>query len=120
MNCLRISPGTSRKPGAIVRKCAAQAARLICGGSLYWTIAVIMVRLPSAAACCRMVGSLLHLAGLKAPMALASCPACHRQQRSLRRMRQVLSWAFARSPGPRSDDDVGVAGEDLPGVDRLR
>src|SRR5215510_3013703 len=65
MNCLRISPGTSRKPGAIVRKCAAQAARLICGGSLYWTIAVIMVRLPSAAACCRMVGSLLHLAGLK-------------------------------------------------------
>jgi Reverse transcriptase (RNA-dependent DNA polymerase) len=35
-------------------------------------------------------------------MALASCPAFHGQQRSLRRMRQVLSWALARSPGPRS------------------
>src|ERR1700756_4759283 len=44
MNCLRISPGTSRKPGAILRKCAAQPARSICGGSLYKTIAVIIVR----------------------------------------------------------------------------
>src|SRR5215469_18705594 len=35
-------------------------------------------------------------------MALASCPACQGQQRSLRRMRQVLSWALARSPGARS------------------
>src|SRR5262249_54539159 len=35
-------------------------------------------------------------------MALASCPAFQGQQRSLRRMRQVLSWALARSPGPRS------------------
>jgi transposase len=35
-------------------------------------------------------------------MALASCPARQGQQRSLRRMRQVLSWAFARSPGARS------------------
>ena len=32
-------------------------------------------------------------------MALASCPAFHGQQRSLRRMRQVFSWALARSPG---------------------
>ncbi len=35
-------------------------------------------------------------------MALARRPARQGQQRSLRRMRQVLSWAFARSPGPRS------------------
>ena len=35
-------------------------------------------------------------------MALASWPARQGQQRSLRRMRQVLSWAFARSPGDRS------------------
>ena len=35
-------------------------------------------------------------------MALASCPAFQGQQRSLRRMRQVLSWALARSPGLRS------------------
>jgi hypothetical protein len=35
-------------------------------------------------------------------MALASCTARQGQQRSLRRMRQVLSWAFARSPGARS------------------
>jgi hypothetical protein len=35
-------------------------------------------------------------------MALASCPARQGQQRSLRRIRQVLSWAFARSPGDRS------------------
>jgi len=35
-------------------------------------------------------------------MALANCPACYGQQRSLRRRRQVLSWALARSPGPRS------------------
>jgi hypothetical protein len=35
-------------------------------------------------------------------MALASCPAFQGQQRSLRRMRQVLSWAFALSPGARS------------------
>src|SRR5437764_6538347 len=42
MNCLRISPGTSRKPGAILRKCSAQAARSICAGSLYCTIAVII------------------------------------------------------------------------------
>src|SRR5205814_9175296 len=35
-------------------------------------------------------------------MALASCPARQGQQRSLRRMRQVLSWALARSPGLRS------------------
>jgi hypothetical protein len=32
-------------------------------------------------------------------MALASCPARHGQQRSLRRMRQALSWALARPPG---------------------
>jgi hypothetical protein len=35
-------------------------------------------------------------------MALASCPARQGQQRSFRRMRQVLSWAIARSPGARS------------------
>jgi hypothetical protein len=35
-------------------------------------------------------------------MALAICPAFQGQQRSLRRMCQVLSWAFARSPGARS------------------
>ena len=35
-------------------------------------------------------------------MALASCPACQGQQRSLRRISQVLSWALARSPGARS------------------
>src|SRR5215813_14686024 len=34
-------------------------------------------------------------------MALASCPARQGQQRSLRRMPQVLSWALARSPTPR-------------------
>jgi hypothetical protein len=39
---LRISPGTSRKPGAILRKCAAQASRSIDGGNLYCTIAVII------------------------------------------------------------------------------
>jgi hypothetical protein len=33
---------------------------------------------------------------------LASCPARQGQQRSLRRMRQDLSWALARSPGARS------------------
>src|ERR1700742_3694765 len=35
-------------------------------------------------------------------MALASCPARQGQQRSLRRILHVLSWAFARSPGARS------------------
>jgi hypothetical protein len=35
-------------------------------------------------------------------MALASWPARQGQQRSLRRMCQDLSWAFARSPGARS------------------
>src|SRR5690348_824148 len=35
-------------------------------------------------------------------MALARCPARQGQQRSLRRMCQDLSWAFARSPGDRS------------------
>ena len=35
-------------------------------------------------------------------MALASWPACQGQQRSLRRIPQVLSWALARSPGARS------------------
>ena len=35
-------------------------------------------------------------------MALASCPARQGQQRSLRRICQLLSWAFARSPGDRS------------------
>ena len=35
-------------------------------------------------------------------MALASCPARQGQQRSLRRIRQVLSWAFALSLGERS------------------
>jgi hypothetical protein len=34
-------------------------------------------------------------------MALPSCPARQGQQRSLRRMRRVLSWALARSPGDR-------------------
>src|ERR1700722_19862814 len=43
MNCLRIRPGTSRKPAAIVRKCAAQAAKSMLGASRYWTIAVIMI-----------------------------------------------------------------------------
>jgi hypothetical protein len=35
-------------------------------------------------------------------MALAICPARQERQRSLRRMCQVLSWAFARSSGARS------------------
>jgi len=35
-------------------------------------------------------------------MALASYPARQRQQRSLRRIRQPLSWALAHSPGTRS------------------
>jgi len=35
-------------------------------------------------------------------LALASCPAREGQHRSLRRMRRVLSWALARSLGPRS------------------
>ncbi|SRR6266496_1563750 len=35
-------------------------------------------------------------------MALASCPARQGQQRSLRRMCQVFSWALARPPGDRS------------------
>ena len=35
-------------------------------------------------------------------MALASSPARQGQQRSLRRILQVLSCAFARSPGDRS------------------
>src|SRR6201987_1482478 len=34
-------------------------------------------------------------------MALASCRARQGQQRSLRRSRQALSWAFALSPGER-------------------
>lgn len=34
-------------------------------------------------------------------MALTRWPALRGQQLSLRRMRQDLSWAFARSPGPR-------------------
>jgi hypothetical protein len=35
-------------------------------------------------------------------MALAICPAYQGQQRSLRRIRRVLSWGFAHSPGARS------------------
>jgi hypothetical protein len=35
-------------------------------------------------------------------MALAICPARQGQQRSLVRIFQVLSWAFALSPGERS------------------
>src|SRR5436190_13315205 len=35
-------------------------------------------------------------------MALAICPARQGQQRRLRRIAQVLSWALARSPGARS------------------
>ncbi len=35
-------------------------------------------------------------------MALAISPARQGQQRSRRRMAQVLSWALARSPGARS------------------
>ena len=35
-------------------------------------------------------------------MALAKCPARQGQQRSLRKMRQDLSWALTRSPGPPS------------------
>jgi hypothetical protein len=35
-------------------------------------------------------------------MAWANRPACHGQQRSLRKMRQDLSWALACSRGPRS------------------
>src|ERR1041385_6169541 len=42
MNCLRTSPGTVRKPGAILRKCSAQAFWSIDGGNLYCTIAVII------------------------------------------------------------------------------
>src|SRR5690348_6446640 len=42
-------------------------------------------------------------------MALASRSARLGQQRSLRRMRQVLSWALARSPGPRQAG-VGAVG----------
>jgi hypothetical protein len=38
----------------------------------------------------------------RAWMALASCPARQGQQRSLRRILQFLSWAFALSPGARS------------------
>src|SRR5438270_13793048 len=44
MNCLRMSPGTVRKPGAIVRKCLAQALKSILDGRRYWTIAVIIGR----------------------------------------------------------------------------
>jgi hypothetical protein len=41
-------------------------------------------------------------------MALANWPAFHGQQRSLRRMRRVFSWALARSPGPSvADADLG-------------
>ena len=43
----RISPGTLRKPGAILRKCAAQAWRSIDGGRRYCTIAVINNFTPS-------------------------------------------------------------------------
>src|SRR6516164_9667164 len=46
MNCLRMSPGTVRKPGAILRKCSAQALRSIFDGRRYWTIAVIMGHTP--------------------------------------------------------------------------
>src|SRR5882672_481003 len=46
MNCLRMSPGTVRKTGAILRKCSAQALRSILDGRRYWTIAVIMGRTP--------------------------------------------------------------------------
>src|SRR6516165_8220165 len=74
MNCLRISPGTSRKPGAMVRKCAAQAARLICGGSLYWTIAVIIVWFSSAAVAGTGPCSSSHLAGLKDMDGLCELP----------------------------------------------
>jgi hypothetical protein len=35
-------------------------------------------------------------------MALASCPARQEQQRSLRKIRQDLSWALAHWPGARS------------------
>src|SRR5579883_2515214 len=42
MNCLRMSPGTVRKPAAMARKCSAQAALLIDGGRRYCTIAVII------------------------------------------------------------------------------
>src|SRR5487761_57469 len=42
MNCLRTSPGTVRKPAAILRKCAAQACWSIEGGRRYCTIAVII------------------------------------------------------------------------------
>src|SRR5690349_21272586 len=77
MNCLRISPGTVRKPGAMLRKCAAQAARSIRGGSLNWTIAVISVRFssgggppgPGLKPC-----SSLHLAGLKDMDGLGELP----------------------------------------------
>src|SRR5215208_8372649 len=47
MNCFRISPGTVRKPGAMLRKCAAQAFWSIEGGNLYCTIAVIIMALLS-------------------------------------------------------------------------
>src|SRR6266849_2421534 len=46
MNCLRMSPATPRKPGAILRKCSAQAFRSIEGGRRYCTIAVIIGSAP--------------------------------------------------------------------------
>jgi hypothetical protein len=43
-----------------------------------------------------------HLAGLKDVDRLGQLPGAPGQQRSLRKMRQDLSWALARSPLPRS------------------
>jgi hypothetical protein len=42
-------------------------------------------------------------------MALASVPAGKGQRRSLRRMREVWSWAFARRPRARSFVWAGLA-----------
>ena len=50
----------------------------------------------------RYVDDGASIADLARWMAFASWSARQGQQRSLRRMRQVLSWAFAHSPGERS------------------
>src|SRR6516162_9811540 len=81
MNCLRISPGTVRKPGAMARKCAAQAARSMCDGSLYKTIAVIIV--PSSSVARPLAAgpgpcSSSHLAGLKGLDGLGEPPGAPR------------------------------------------
>jgi hypothetical protein len=53
-------------------------------------------------------------------MALARCPARQGQQRSLRKMCQVLSWALACSPGARSCAWARLADFCEAGLFRLR